>query len=58
VEVNGKKAMVVGVRPAWPARPAERLRDKGADVAILPDLPRSPGDQGCRGDRANFHPVT
>jgi NAD(P)-dependent dehydrogenase (short-subunit alcohol dehydrogenase family) len=56
VEVNGKKAMVVGGASGMARATAERLRDKGADVAIL-DLPQSPGDKVAAEIGATFHPV-
>jgi NAD(P)-dependent dehydrogenase (short-subunit alcohol dehydrogenase family) len=55
VEVNGKKAMVVGGASGMARATAERLREKGADVAIL-DLPQSPGDKVAAEIGATFHP--
>jgi NAD(P)-dependent dehydrogenase (short-subunit alcohol dehydrogenase family) len=56
VEVNGKKAMVVGGASGMARATAERLREKGADVAIL-DLPTSAGEKVAAEIGGSFHAV-
>jgi NAD(P)-dependent dehydrogenase (short-subunit alcohol dehydrogenase family) len=56
VEINGKKAVVVGGASGMARATAELLREKGADVAIL-DLPASAGAEVAKGLGGTFHEV-
>jgi NAD(P)-dependent dehydrogenase (short-subunit alcohol dehydrogenase family) len=50
VEINGKKTVVVGGASGMARATAERLSERGAQVAIL-DLPTSAGAEGPRDRR-------
>src|SRR3954447_25239580 len=57
VKIKGKKAVVVGGASGMARATAERLSERGAQVAIL-DLPTSAGAQTALeiGDGTSFHP--
>jgi NAD(P)-dependent dehydrogenase (short-subunit alcohol dehydrogenase family) len=56
VEINGKKAVVVGGASGMARAAAEMLHARGASVAIL-DLPASDGAEVAKGLDGSFHPV-
>src|SRR5580704_16754383 len=56
VEIDGKKAVVVGGASGMARASAEQLRAKGASVAIL-DLPTSAGAEVAQALGGTFHPV-
>jgi NAD(P)-dependent dehydrogenase (short-subunit alcohol dehydrogenase family) len=56
MEIEGKKAMVVGGASGMARATAERLAANGASVAIL-DLPSSAGAEVAAGLGGTFHPV-
>jgi NAD(P)-dependent dehydrogenase (short-subunit alcohol dehydrogenase family) len=56
VQVDGKKAMVVGGASGMGRATAELLRSKGADVAIV-DLPTSAGPDVAAALGGSFHPL-
>jgi len=56
VEIQGKKAVVVGGASGMAKASAELLRQKGADVAIL-DLPTSAGAEVAKELGGTFHEV-
>jgi NAD(P)-dependent dehydrogenase (short-subunit alcohol dehydrogenase family) len=56
VDINGKKAVIVGGASGMAKASAEQLVDKGASVAIL-DLPTSAGDQVAKELEGSFHPI-
>jgi NAD(P)-dependent dehydrogenase (short-subunit alcohol dehydrogenase family) len=56
VEIDGKKAVVVGGASGMARASAEQLHAKGASIAIL-DLPTSPGAEVASGLGGTFHPV-
>jgi NAD(P)-dependent dehydrogenase (short-subunit alcohol dehydrogenase family) len=56
VEIDGKKAVIVGGASGMARASAEQLRAKGASVAIL-DLPTSAGAEVAKGLGGSFHPV-
>ncbi len=56
MEIDGKKAMIVGGASGMARASAEQLRAKGASVAIL-DLPSSAGAQVAAGLEGTFHPL-
>jgi NAD(P)-dependent dehydrogenase (short-subunit alcohol dehydrogenase family) len=56
VEINGKKAVVVGGASGMAKASAEMLRQKGADIAIL-DLPSSAGAEVAKELGGTFHEV-
>jgi NAD(P)-dependent dehydrogenase (short-subunit alcohol dehydrogenase family) len=56
VEIDGKKAVVVGGASGMARAAAEQLHAKGAAVAIL-DLPSSAGADVATGLGGTFHPV-
>jgi NAD(P)-dependent dehydrogenase (short-subunit alcohol dehydrogenase family) len=55
MEIDGKGAMVVGGASGMARATAERLREQGAEVAIL-DLPTSKGAEVAAAMGATFHP--
>ncbi|HEX7131782.1 MAG TPA: SDR family oxidoreductase [Iamia sp.] len=55
MEIDGKGAMVVGGASGMARATAERLREHGAEVAIL-DLPTSAGAEVAAAMGATFHP--
>jgi NAD(P)-dependent dehydrogenase (short-subunit alcohol dehydrogenase family) len=56
VEIDGKKAVIVGGASGMARATAEQLRAKGASIAIL-DLPASAGAEVAAGLGGSFHPV-
>jgi NAD(P)-dependent dehydrogenase (short-subunit alcohol dehydrogenase family) len=56
VEIEGKKAVVVGGASGMARASAELLKQKGASVAIL-DLPSSAGEEVASSLGGSFHPV-
>jgi len=56
VEIEGKKAVIVGGASGMARAAAEELRQQGAAVAIL-DLPSSAGNEVAHGLDGTFHPV-
>ncbi len=56
MEVAGKKAILVGGASGMARATAQRLRERGASVAIL-DLPKSAGSEVAAALGATFHPV-
>jgi NAD(P)-dependent dehydrogenase (short-subunit alcohol dehydrogenase family) len=56
VEIQGKKAVVVGGASGMARAAAEMLHERGADVAIL-DLPQSAGAEVASGLGGTFHAV-
>jgi NAD(P)-dependent dehydrogenase (short-subunit alcohol dehydrogenase family) len=56
MEISGKKAVVVGGASGMARASAERLRERGAQVAIL-DLPTSAGAEVAASLDGTFHPV-
>ena len=56
MEIEGKKAVIVGGASGMARATAERLARMGASVAIL-DLERSAGAEVAAGMGASFHPV-
>lgn len=56
MQVEGKKALVVGGASGMARATAQRLRDKGASIAIL-DLPTSAGAEVAAAMGGTFHPV-
>jgi NAD(P)-dependent dehydrogenase (short-subunit alcohol dehydrogenase family) len=56
MEINGKKAVVVGGASGMARASAEMLQAKGASIAIL-DLPTSAGADVAKGLGGTFHPV-
>jgi NAD(P)-dependent dehydrogenase (short-subunit alcohol dehydrogenase family) len=56
VEINGKRAVIVGGASGMAKASAELLREKGASVAIL-DLERSAGAEVADALGGTFHPV-
>jgi NAD(P)-dependent dehydrogenase (short-subunit alcohol dehydrogenase family) len=56
VEIEGKKAVVVGGASGMAKAAAELLRQKGADIAIL-DLPNSAGAEVAKELDGTFHEV-
>ena len=56
MEINGKKAVVVGGASGMARASAEMLQAKGATIAIL-DLPTSAGAEVAKGLGGTFHPV-
>jgi NAD(P)-dependent dehydrogenase (short-subunit alcohol dehydrogenase family) len=56
VDIEGKKAVIVGGASGMAKATAERLRQKGASVAIL-DLPRSAGADVAKQLDGTFHEV-
>ena len=56
MQIDGKKAVVVGGASGMARASAEQLREKGADIAIL-DLPGSAGPEVAEGLGGSFHPV-
>jgi NAD(P)-dependent dehydrogenase (short-subunit alcohol dehydrogenase family) len=56
VEINGKKAVIVGGASGMAKASAEMLRQKGADIAIL-DLPSSAGAEVAKELDGTFHEV-
>ncbi|MEO9166094.1 MAG: SDR family oxidoreductase [Aquihabitans sp.] len=55
MDIEGKRAMVVGGASGMARATAEQLREHGAEVAIL-DLPTSDGAEVAAGMGATFHP--
>jgi NAD(P)-dependent dehydrogenase (short-subunit alcohol dehydrogenase family) len=56
VEIQGKKAVIVGGASGMAKASAELLREKGADIAIL-DLPSSAGAEVAKELGGTFHEV-
>jgi NAD(P)-dependent dehydrogenase (short-subunit alcohol dehydrogenase family) len=56
MEIDGKKAMLVGGASGMARAAAERLRERGASIAIL-DLPTSAGEEVAASLGGTFHPV-
>ncbi|HWE56227.1 MAG TPA: SDR family oxidoreductase [Acidimicrobiales bacterium] len=56
MEIEGKKAIIVGGASGMAKASAELLKAKGAEVAIL-DLPRSAGAEVADSLGGSFHPV-
>jgi NAD(P)-dependent dehydrogenase (short-subunit alcohol dehydrogenase family) len=56
VEIQGKKAVIVGGASGMAKASAELLREKGADIAIL-DLPTSAGAEVAKELGGTFHEV-
>jgi len=56
VEIQGKKAVIVGGASGMAKATAEMLREKGADIAIL-DLPTSAGAEVAKELGGSFHEV-
>jgi NAD(P)-dependent dehydrogenase (short-subunit alcohol dehydrogenase family) len=56
VEINGKKAVIVGGASGMAKASAEMLKERGAAIAIL-DLPTSAGDEVAKSMGATFYPV-
>jgi NAD(P)-dependent dehydrogenase (short-subunit alcohol dehydrogenase family) len=56
VDINGKKAMVVGGASGMARASAELLRAKGATIAIV-DLPTSAGAEVAKELDGSFHPI-
>jgi NAD(P)-dependent dehydrogenase (short-subunit alcohol dehydrogenase family) len=56
VEIQGKKAVIVGGASGMAKASAELLREKGADIAIL-DLPTSAGAEVAKELGGSFHEV-
>ncbi|HEY1831620.1 MAG TPA: SDR family NAD(P)-dependent oxidoreductase [Acidimicrobiales bacterium] len=56
VEIQGKRAVVVGGASGMARASAEMLHQKGASIAIL-DLPQSAGAEVAKGLSGSFHPV-
>src|SRR5689334_17719196 len=56
MEINGKKAVVVGGASGMARASAELLHQKGASIAIL-DLPTSAGAEVADSLGGSFHPV-
>ena len=56
MEIDGKKAVIVGGASGMARASAELLDQRGADVAIL-DLPTSAGEEVATGLGGSFHPV-
>jgi NAD(P)-dependent dehydrogenase (short-subunit alcohol dehydrogenase family) len=56
VEINGKKAVIVGGASGMAKASAELLRQKGADIAIL-DLPNTAGAEVAKELGGTFHEV-
>jgi NAD(P)-dependent dehydrogenase (short-subunit alcohol dehydrogenase family) len=56
VEIQGKKAVIVGGASGMAKASAELLREKGADIAIL-DLPTSAGAEVAKKLGGTFHEV-
>jgi NAD(P)-dependent dehydrogenase (short-subunit alcohol dehydrogenase family) len=56
MEINGKKAVVVGGASGMARASAELLHAKGASIAIF-DLPTSAGADVAKGFGGTFHPV-
>jgi NAD(P)-dependent dehydrogenase (short-subunit alcohol dehydrogenase family) len=56
VEIDGKKAVIVGGASGMARASAEQLRAKGASIAIL-DLPTSAGAEVAANLAGTFHPV-
>jgi NAD(P)-dependent dehydrogenase (short-subunit alcohol dehydrogenase family) len=56
VEIQGKKAVIVGGASGMAKSSAEMLKEKGADIAIL-DLPTSPGAEVAKQLGGTFHEV-
>lgn len=56
MEIDGKKAVIVGGASGMARAAAEQLEAKGASIAIL-DLPTSAGADVAKGLGGTFHPV-
>jgi NAD(P)-dependent dehydrogenase (short-subunit alcohol dehydrogenase family) len=56
MDIQGKKAIVVGGASGMARSAAEQLRAKGASIAIL-DLPKSAGAEVAKTLDGSFHPV-
>jgi NAD(P)-dependent dehydrogenase (short-subunit alcohol dehydrogenase family) len=56
MDIEGKKAVVVGGASGMARSAAEQLRAKGASIAIL-DLPKSAGGEVAKTLDGTFHPV-
>ncbi len=56
MEIEGKKAIIVGGASGMARATAVRLREKGADIAVL-DLPTSAGDEAAKELGGSFFPV-
>ena len=56
MEIDGKKAVIVGGASGMARASAEQLRAKGASIAIL-DLPTSAGAEVAQALDGTFHPV-
>lgn len=56
MEIDGKKAVIVGGASGMARAAAEQLRAKGASIAIL-DLPTSAGAEVAANLNGTFHPV-
>jgi NAD(P)-dependent dehydrogenase (short-subunit alcohol dehydrogenase family) len=56
MEIQGKKAVIVGGASGMAKASAELLHQKGADIAIL-DLPASAGAEVAKELNGSFHPV-
>lgn len=56
MEINGKKAVIVGGASGMARASAELLHERGASVAIL-DLPSSAGAEVAKALDGSFHPV-
>jgi NAD(P)-dependent dehydrogenase (short-subunit alcohol dehydrogenase family) len=56
MDINGKKAVVVGGASGMAKSSAEMLRERGASIAIL-DLPTSAGAEVAKELGGTFHPV-
>jgi NAD(P)-dependent dehydrogenase (short-subunit alcohol dehydrogenase family) len=56
MDINGKKAVIVGGASGMAKSSAEMLRERGATVAIL-DLPNSAGAEVAKELGGTFHPV-
>jgi NAD(P)-dependent dehydrogenase (short-subunit alcohol dehydrogenase family) len=56
VDINGKKAVIVGGASGMARASAEMLKERGAQIAIL-DLPTSAGDEVAKAMGATFYPV-
>jgi NAD(P)-dependent dehydrogenase (short-subunit alcohol dehydrogenase family) len=56
MEINGKKAVIVGGASGMARAAAEMLHEKGASIAIL-DLPQSDGAEVAKSLGGTFHPV-
>jgi len=56
VDINGKKAVIVGGASGMARASAEMLKERGASIAIL-DLPTSAGEEVAKSLGGTFYPV-